>query len=227
MVYPSQETRAKNAIFGYLRRHDSYSIETGVGYNELFEKLRRDIGSRATFDKYLKNLVAGGVLERKPNPKHKSGVIFYLNKEALELEELVLDFADKLRGTLQYCGLKPVEYELPQIRKLSPESQKKIKMVTNCLALTHETLLRMLPESRLFLGEDSYIGVVKIGGKYQIQFQPRKVSQTKNRCHAVIFLWVSTLGYSVVDLVSTASENALFGAKIMPLRSGIPQNMAE
>ncbi len=94
MVYPNSELKVKNAIKKALAK--SVSEETGVGFNVLFDKVRKDGVTLRTFTKYLRHLIDDGVVVRQPDPRHKKGVTLFLRKDLAEVDRVLLELRTNL-----------------------------------------------------------------------------------------------------------------------------------
>jgi hypothetical protein len=172
MVYPSQEIDAKKTILNSLEK--CYDAQSGIGYNVLFERVKDKI-SRITFQKYLQELIDNHVVLKELDPRHKRGVVIFLNEEASKYERLLLDLTEKFRNLLREGGAKQIEFEHGEW-KLTSESKRRIGVVANCIMLAHETLLEMLPYTKESYGLNPFIRVVEQkDGTVRFEFKKEKM----------------------------------------------------
>jgi hypothetical protein len=104
---------------------DCTSLETGLGYNVLFERTQGKIGSRRTFDKYLKELESDGVVHNDKDPRHKKGRSIYLNSANAKTETLLLEAQKEAELLLKAPIKRYKKYleELTLVPGLSPKKQ--------------------------------------------------------------------------------------------------------
>ena len=94
MGYPSQGIGVKIAILEALENHTSQ--EKGLGYNTLFDEVRKKVGgSRRTFNKYLNELTSTGAVKKERDPRHKTGVTIYRTDAATQ-EQVLMDLTDRI-----------------------------------------------------------------------------------------------------------------------------------
>jgi DNA-binding MarR family transcriptional regulator len=165
MVFPNRRITARKSILEALREHDN--PENGIGYNLLFEKVKGNIGSRTTFEKYLKELQQEGYIAKEEDPRHKRGVIIYRLKES-KYELMTIHFMLKLKALFETKRIKQLEID----KKLgSKKLTKNVQVIANCLTLTYNTLIKMLPEIKTQYGPHPYLSIVEKGNKILLNFK--------------------------------------------------------
>lgn len=158
MVYPNQKIKARKAILVALQ--DSVEKpEQGLGYNLLFEKVKEEIGSRATFSKYLDELQHESYVSKTDDPRHKKGVVIYrLESSIFELQ--TIEFIEKLEAILEKRNLKSLRID-PSLEPLKPGSKQNVQTVANCITLAHMTLFKMVGKIQAQYGSSPYVRAVE------------------------------------------------------------------
>lgn len=148
MVFPSMEIKVKKAILDALKEH--MSKETALGYNRLFEKIKGEVKSRATFQKYLTKLENAGVIKKVPDPAHGKAVLIYRTDEA-NVEQLILDMADKIRDVLSRGNVEKVTWDI--YGKFPPEIWERVQKIINVVDVAHTYLFKALnlPQADLWV----------------------------------------------------------------------------
>ncbi len=169
MVYPTQRSKARKAILEALEEH--ISLESGIGYNMLFEKVEGKIGSRATFEKYLSELQHEGYVTKQDDPHHKRAVILYRLPEASDFELLTLHLSEKLSKALKRKEVKPILHDEKELGEIGYTSKKNVEIILNCIFLTYRTLIKMLPKIEEIHGRDPFIRIVEANGKIKFDLK--------------------------------------------------------
>lgn len=166
MPYPLQEANVKEAVLSVLKEHTK--LETGLGYNVLFERTKNKLGklSLTTFNHYLKELIDDEIVNKQPDPRHRRGVVIYRNIEAAESFRLVLELQTKLREILQEKKVIPgvTEYDT------TPEARNNLWAIMNCGEVIHKILFRMLR-----LRQDLFVRFTRTNSKIRLEVRkPRE-----------------------------------------------------
>lgn len=169
MVYPKQRFQARKAILEALNEHTS--VETGIGYNMLFEKVRDKIGSRATFEKYLSQLQHECYVTKEDDPRHKKGVVIYRLKEASDFELLTLQLIDRLNDLFEDKNVRGIEYDENKFGKLAPFCRRNVEIIGNCVLLIHGTFTKMLPKVESKYGQNPFIKAFEQNGNIHFDFK--------------------------------------------------------
>lgn len=173
MVYPKHKFRVRRAILKALTEHTS--AENGIGYNMLFDKVRDEVGSRSTFEKYLKQLQHEGYVTKEEDPRHKRGVVIYRLEEASNFELLTLQLIDRLNNLLEGENVKPIEYDENKFGTLALGCRRNVEVIGNCILSVHETFTQMLPKVKNTYGPNPFIRAFEHNGS--IHFDLRKGTQ--------------------------------------------------
>lgn len=168
MVYPKQELQVRKAILEALK--DCTSAETGIGYNLLFDKVSHEVGSKATFNKYLSELLHDEYITKTLDPRHKRGVVIYRWKGS-ELELLKLELIDGMRDIFKERDLKPIEVDEDKLGEIKRASRGNVKILINAILSIHQTLMKMLPKIKEHYGSNPYVKVFEENGKIHLDFQ--------------------------------------------------------
>jgi len=169
LVYPTQRLEARKAILEALEEH--VNLETGIGYNLLFEKVKDKIGSRATFEKYLSKLQREGYVTKQEDPHHKRAVILYRLSEASDFELLTLHLSDKLSKAFKRKEVKPILYDEKELGKIGYTSKKNVEIVLNCVFLSYRTLIKMLPKIEETQGITPFVRTVEVNRKIKLDMK--------------------------------------------------------
>lgn len=177
LVYPKQEFKVRKAILKALE--ENTGVESGIGYNVLFERVKDKVGSKATFDSYLVDLQHDGYVTKVDDRRHKRGVVIYRIPEASELEILTIQMIEEIFDMFERTEydrrktIKPIEYDEDKIGKeFDYPSMWNLKAVANCILTSQRTLAKMLPKIRELYGETPFIKASEKNGKILLQFKP-------------------------------------------------------
>ena len=167
-MYPKQETQVRKAILEGLE--DCTSPETGIGYNLLFDRIRDEVGSKATFNKYLSHLAREGYITKMEDPRHKRGVVLYrLAGSESELQKL--DLITQLSNLFRRRDLKPIEVNEETKGEFDYETRRNFEIICNAILSSHSTLMKMLPNIEENYGPNPYIKVSEKKGKIHLDFK--------------------------------------------------------
>jgi len=187
LVYPKQEIRFRRLILEALVRNTS--AETGIGYNVLFDKVKDEIKSKATFESYLSDLEHDGIVHKESDPRHKKGVVIYKNPKASDLELLTIQMLEDIFSLFDRSDsdrrktIKPMMYDEGIFGEIDRPSRWNLEAVANCLSLTQKTLTKMLPKIKDLYGEAPFIKTVEKDKRIYLQFTPTKVNNARKRDH--------------------------------------------
>lgn len=169
MVYPKQKFRVRRAILKALTEHTS--AEKGIGYNMLFDKVRDEVGSRSTFDKYLKELQHECYVTKEADPRHKTGVVIHRLEKASNFELLTLQLIERLNDLFEGENVGPVEYDENKFGMLDLGCRRNIEIIGNCILSAHETFIKMLPKAKSTYGPNPFISAFEHNGSIHFEFK--------------------------------------------------------
>jgi hypothetical protein len=95
MTQASHRVLARKEI---LKALEVSSIQgKGLGYNDLFKRVKRIVKSRPTFEKYLSDLLHDHIIEKRRDPQDRRAVRIIANPETLRRQLIFLDGLTKIQ----------------------------------------------------------------------------------------------------------------------------------
>jgi len=164
LVYPKSKLKARKAILEALKEHNS--PETGIGYNKLFDMVKEKIKSRATFHKYLYELIHELLVTKALDNRHMDRhAIIIFREPGSDFELQTIRLIEKLKKIFNRKDLKKIVSEEEDF------INENIKIISNCIFLAHKTLAEMVPNIPKKFGKNPFIKTIAADGNIQIDFK--------------------------------------------------------